>query len=487
MHLGADSRRRPIQPLASDFKLDGYPDECLERILRESLHVLESTGVKVLSPKAIVTLKEHGAEIDEPREIVRLDADLVMAAVKSAPRSFILGSRDGSCDLDLAAGLTYMTADGCGDKVIDWRSGEKRRSTKADLADITRLLDYLSSISFWWPIVSAGDCGETSQLHEIDAGWGNTCKHLQGMVQGEVVARYAVEMALVIAGSESSLRQRPVMSNLISTVSPLVVDRDAIEAALVFANAGVPVVACSAPAVGTTAPATIASAYVVGLAEVLASVTIMQLAVPGAPVIGYIVPQFADPRTGRVTSHRDLPSRILAVDLIHYLGLPALTAVDGAADARVPGSWEAAAHIAPWLMTAACSKSELAVGLGLIDTAMLWAAENLILDDHLYHFARHAFSRLSLDEESLALEVIRQVGPAGHFLAHSHTRRHVRDYDMRSITLIPDEGGGYRDATEVARERAAEILKHHQPEPLAEDTREGLAEILDAAEHEMRS
>ena len=100
--------------------------------------------------------------------------------------------------------------------------------------------DCLGSISFWWPTVSAGDCGETAQLHEIEAGWNNTSKHLMGMVQGETLARAAVEMATAVAGGAEELRRRPVMSDLIGTVSPLLHDKDGIEAGLVFAEAGDP-------------------------------------------------------------------------------------------------------------------------------------------------------------------------------------------------------------------------------------------------------
>ena len=87
------------------------------------------------------------------------------------------------------------------------------------------------------------------------------------MVQGEREARYAVEMATVVAGGAEQLRRRPPMSNLIGTVQPLVNDKDGIEAALVFAEAGVPVCFVTMPTYGTTAPATKAGAYVMGFAE----------------------------------------------------------------------------------------------------------------------------------------------------------------------------------------------------------------------------
>ena len=98
----------------------------------------------------------------------------------------------------------------------------------------------LPSIGFMWPTVSAQDMGLTSQLHEIDAAYNNTVKHFQGMVMGDEAARFAVEMATVVAGSREALRARPVCSNLICSVAPLAQDHAGLESALVMAEAGHP-------------------------------------------------------------------------------------------------------------------------------------------------------------------------------------------------------------------------------------------------------
>ena len=275
------------------------------------------------SPKALAILKKAGAGVDEGSDLVRLPRRLVEDALSLAPREFVLGARDPSCDLHLGSGFTYGTTDGCGVEVVDWRTGERRSSTKADLEAITRMQDCLGSISYWWPTVSAGDCGETAQLHEIEAGWNNTGKHLMGMVQGETLARAAVEMATAVAGGAGELRRRPVMSDLIGTVSPLLHDKDGIEAGLVFAEAGVPVCYVTMPNLGTTAPATKAGAFVVGAAEIVAAAVLHELAAPGAPVIGSIMQIYADPRTAlTLTSPLDDRCRFLATELLHSFGLP---------------------------------------------------------------------------------------------------------------------------------------------------------------------
>ena len=290
-------QRQPLAPLRSDFAVRFHDEAGLEPLHDATLRLLETTGMRFESPKALAILKKAGAKVDEGSDLVRLPRRLVEEALAPAPRRFTLGARDASCDLQLGSGFTYGTTDGCGVEVVDWHTGERRSSTKADLEAVTRMQDCLGSISYWWPTVSAGDCGETAQLHEIEAGWNNTSKHLMGMVQGETLARAAVEMATAVAGGAEELRRRPVMSDLIGTVSPLIHDRDGIEAGLVFAEAGVPVCYVTMPNLGTTAPATKAGAFVVGAAEIVAAAVLHELAAPGAPSSGSIMQIYADPRT----------------------------------------------------------------------------------------------------------------------------------------------------------------------------------------------
>ena len=114
------------------------------------------------------------------------------------------------------------------------------------------------------------------------------------------------------------------------------------------------------------------------------------------------------------------------------------------------------------------------------NTYQLFTPENLVLDDDLYHRARHLFLDIPVDEEELALDVIDAVGPGGHFLAQPHTRRHMRSAVLRAVSQeIAEDGQHYRDPVEVARERALDILEKYRPEPLAEGVRTELQRIVD--------
>lgn len=475
--------RPPITPLRGDFPVAFHSEASLAPLKEATLRVLERTGVRYQSPKALALLKKAGARVDGESDLVRLPRELVLECLALAPRRFVLGARDPACDLDLGSGWTYGTTDGCGVEVVDWHTGERRKSTKADLAAVTRMQDALSSISFWWPTVSAGDCGESAQLHELQTGFANTVKHLQGMVQGEAQARIAVEMARAVAGGAEELRRRPLMSDLIGTVSPLVNDKDGLEAGLVFAEAGVPVCYVTMPNLGTTAPATKAGAFALGAAEIVSAAVVHQLAAPGAPVWGSIMQIYADPRTAlTMTTPLDDRARFLPTELLHAFGLPVLGPFGGT-DAELPGTWQAGVETMLQLLQVVLDGCDTFTGIGLTDTYQLFTPENLILDDDLYHRARHAFLDIPMTEEDLALDVIDAVGPGGHFLAQPHTRRHMRDAVVRAVTQqIGDDGQHYRDAVDVARERALDLLEHHQPEPLPHDVAAELGRLVSTAD-----
>ena len=478
--------RPPIEPLRPAPTHAHHTPEQLDRLKQATLDILEHVGVQIQSLKALDLLAEHGVAVDRGTQIARFPQELVLTAMSGAPGRFALGARDAACDIAVGDGGTYCTTDGCGVEIVDFGSRERRASTKADVADISRLQDYLSSIAFWWPTLSAGDKGETAQLHELDAGWNNTVKHLQGMVNGEREARYAVEMATVIAGGAEELRRRPVLSNLLGTISPLVVDKDAIEAALVFAAAGVPVTFVTMPTLGTTAPATRAGAYAVGAAELVAASVVVQLAYPGAPLLHSIMQSTADPRSGGFISFPlDGRGRVLSTELAHHWGVPAESAACGT-DSAVPGTWQAGVEEALDLAQAAREGSDLMPSIGLLNVYTLFSPEHLILGDDIYQRARYSVLDIDFDDESFALEAVAEVGPGGHFLGHKHTRRHMRESCLPAITHQPGPDGAFRDPVDVAREKAEWLWREYRPQPLEEDKAAELTRILAAADAELR-
>lgn len=475
-----------LEPLRPAYKIQYLTDEQLDQLQDATLDILETVGVKFPSEKALALLDGHGAKVDKSTQIVKFPRELVFKAMKSVPRYFRMGARIPEYDLQLEDGVTYFTTDGCGVQVVDLDSQVERASRKSDVAMMARVSDYLPSIAFLWPMVSAQDYGRSSILHELDACWNNSVKHVQSeTIMGERECQYAVEMGTVIAGSREELRVRPPLSLVICTIAPLMQDHAGIEGALVMAEAGVPVGFLAMPTLGTTAPATHAGALAMADAEIISATVLMQLVAPGCPVFHSLMQAWADPRTGGYISYpRDARGRYGVVEMAHHWGMPSLGACYGT-DSVETGTWQSAAEPGMDALLAGLTGPEIVTGMGLARTYTRLYPEQVILDEDIYQRARAYLQRVEVSEETLALEAIRNVGPGGHFLSQKHTRKHMRTSLVRGVTHELDSSSKYRDPREVARERVRWILENHQPEPLEKAKQDELTRILAAAGREL--
>jgi trimethylamine--corrinoid protein Co-methyltransferase len=480
------NERPPIEPIRSDYRVQFLPDAQLDRFQEATLKILAEVGVKFPSQQALAVFADHGAEVDFETEIVKIPRELVAEAMASVPRYFKVGGRDPSCDFELQDSVTYFTTDGCGVETIDFETRQRRPSRKEDVGRMAHVCDYLSSIAFYWPMVSAQDFGKTAPLHELDASWNNTAKHVQSeTLMGATSARYAVEMATVIAGDAHELRQRPPLSLVLCTIAPLMQDKEGIEGAMVLARAGIPVGFLAMPNLGATGPATLPGSLALGDAEIISGAVLLQLVSPGCPVFHSIMHGYVDPRTGAYLPYPlGRKAGAAAVDLAHRWGMPSFAGAFGTESHR-PGTWRAASEVALDPMLVGLAGAEWVTGIGLNESFTLLYPEAIIFDDELYHRARYALMGLDLNEETLALDVIETVGPGGHFLAQRHTRKHMRHAMVRGLAHQLGSDGRYRDPQQVAREKVRWILENYEPQPLEEAKRAELSRILDAADREL--
>jgi trimethylamine--corrinoid protein Co-methyltransferase len=474
-----------LQPIVPAYHVRILGDTQLEQLQSATLEILEQVGVHCPSEKGLKIYAEHGAQVDFSSQVVKIPSNVVLEAMSHAPRFYTMGARNPSFDLKLDGKSLYCATDGCGVETIDFTTRQRRPSKKSDIADMARVCDALSAIGFFWPIVSAQDYPETAPLHELDASFNNTIKHIQSeTIMGEWTARYAIEMADVVAGSEQNRCQRPPLSLLVCSIAPLAQDRDGLESALMFAGAGLPVGFMSMANTGSTAPATLAGTLVTADAEIISALVLMQMAHPGACVFHSMMPGVMHPRTGDYLSSTLESSSFypLGTEIAHHWGVPTLAGVFGT-DAMVPG-WQSAAEAESSLLLCALTGAETGSGLGLVESCMLLYPEAVVVDADVYHRVRYEAAGLDTSPEALALDVIKDVGPSGHFLAHRHTRTHLRERQFSQLTGQPATGGGIRDPLEVAREKVEWILANHHPRPLEEAQKDELRKILKAADHE---
>jgi trimethylamine--corrinoid protein Co-methyltransferase len=473
----------PIEPLAPAYQIRILTDKKLDQFKSGTLQILEKTGFKCPSDRALKIYAEHGAQVDFETQIVKLPPDVIEKAISHAPRHYTMGGRTGAYDLDLYKPVTYEATDGTGTKTIDYATRELRSSIKDDVAKSARISDYLSSISFYWPMVSAQDHPIAPSLHELDASFNNTLKHVQTpTVVEEVTTRYAVEMARVVAGSEERMIETPPLSLLICTIAPLAMDAESMDAALVAAEAGIPVGFMAMPNTGSTAPATIAGTIVQGDAEILSAIVLIQMAYPGAPVYHSFMPGMTHPRTGAYYGHESYVYAI-GVELAHMWGVPTLAGTYGSGAQSL--GWESGLRGGTTSLLCALCGAETGSGMGLLRSSTLLVPEALVLDAEQYRGIQEDLEEMNTAPEYMALDVIDAVGSRGHFLRERHTREYFRKLRFSEVVRVPASEGEYRDPLDVALERTDWILENHHPEPLSDEQQKELTKIIKAAEKEL--
>ena len=170
--------RPAVQPLRSEVTFQYLDNKELDQLQAATLTILEEVGVKFPSEKALGVFADHGAQVDYDSQVVKVPPDLVRKALATVPRYFPVGGRSPECDFHLEQGVTYFTTDGCGVETVDLETRQQRPSCKTDVGMMAHVADYLSSIAFYWPMVSAQDCGHAAPLHELEASFTNTVKQV---------------------------------------------------------------------------------------------------------------------------------------------------------------------------------------------------------------------------------------------------------------------------------------------------------------------
>jgi len=478
-----------IEPIhiPNAMRIKVLSDADLDQLHQATLSILEETGVRFPSQKALTIFADAGANVDFPSQIVKIPPKLLMDALSKAPRSICLGSRgDESLDLFLDGSHTYCGTTGTGTFTMDPNSGQKRPSTKEDTAMMARVADYLPSIGFYWAMVAPQDKHHTlSPLHELEASFLNTEKHVMtASCVNQKTARAAVEMARTVAGSTEQMEARPPLSPIISPISPLNNDAEALEAALIFAEAKLAVCFATMPVMGSTGPASIAGTLVLANSEVLSAVCLIQIACPGAPVTYPPFTGVMNPYTGDcvVSTRNQYPFYAASVQLGRHYGLPVMSTFGGS-DLRRPARWETAKEDAVDAFYICATGPDMLPCMGMMETYTLLHPEKLVLDDDIIQSVRSMSRSIPIDTGTLNVAEIQSVGPGGHFLSTDYTLKNMRELWNPGIChQWQPEAGKFSDAVAAAQQKLQRILENHTPAPLDISSCQEFEHIIKTAE-----
>ena len=461
---------------AQRFKIqkpvDSLSDNDKRMIHEAGLEIMEKTGVRVHSKNARAVLKKAGAIVDDKSPDVKFPKDLVKSLLGKAPQKVVLAGRTKEFDLPLDGTHSYYTTDGCGVTVWDSVTGTRRRPVLEDIRRTAVIGDYLPYVSIYLPMVVASDLPE--KVHVVNGmkvSMENTQKHVFTESTTTVEEATAqVRMASEVVGGVEELRKRHYISAMLCTMSPLMLDATATDAAMVWAENHVPLHITGMAHAGISGPVTLAGDLVVNHAETLAVVCIMQAHSPGAPVIYGSVLTSMDPKTGSYMGGSPESTLLCggAVQMARYCKLPNMVGGLGSG-AKIPGI-QACIENTVSAMDCARIGGEVVNGFGVPDGSTLLSYEQYLLDHEIARWVITVFKGFEVNEETLAIDLIKKVGIGGSYLSQMHTLRHMKEilipmlWDSEPFDMWASKGR--KDPMIAAREKVDHILKTHKPVPL---------------------
>ncbi len=268
------------------FGLKIFSDRDLENIHLATLETLEKTGVFVQSDEAIEIFRNGGAIVDDQKQIVKIPPHIVEETIFYAPKKVVLAGRDPKKDIVLESNRVNFCPFGEGIMVNDPYTGENRKSTKQDIADVAKLVDALDQYDMLEFTVTPRDISpEVAYFHMYEATVHNTTKHIPQSPEDTESANILIDMAAAIVGGRDKLRERPIVSGCACPQSPLALSRGCCEGIMEYSKAGLPMNVLSMAMAGGSSPVTLAGTLVTHNAEVLAGLALCQLTRKGTPVI----------------------------------------------------------------------------------------------------------------------------------------------------------------------------------------------------------
>jgi trimethylamine--corrinoid protein Co-methyltransferase len=458
-------------------------DDQVERLHHASLEILDRTGVRLYEPEAVRLLEKKGLRVEDGNR-VRIPPALVEWALGVAPKQAVLCDRHGRRVMPLERhNVFYGPGSDC-PNVIDHRTGERRPGLLQDVVDATVICDALPNIDFMMSFTIPSDVpADLADRHQMRAMLMHTTKPILAVTMEFGGCIDVIKMAEAVAGGPDALRRNPLCGFYINVTSPLRHNREALQKLLFMAEKGLPTTYTPMVLRGISGPVTAAGAIALANAGELAGLVVAQLKREGAPVIltgG--VNDMLDMRT-TVDAYGDPTNRVMLVELAHRYGLP-IFGLTGCSDSKIPDE-QAAAEAAFAIILETLAGAQMAHDVGYLEGGMCNSIEQIVICDELIAYTKQFMKGLQIDETTLALDLIDEVGPDGDFMSTDHTLSHFRRdwypklFDRRNHDEWAAAGG--KTLRRRARERALDILDSHRPEPLPDDVQRQLDAIVQDA------
>ena len=446
----------------------------LDQIHRASMEILAEVGLKVPWMPARDRFSDKGAIVDDDAASVRIPESLVQWALDQAPKEFKLYGSDPEFQLQIGGAQESPVFAGLGTplSVVDLDTREVRKATKADMLEHIILVNACQNIHNTQMDVWPDDIPMTTIHAEAIWGWAHNSRKAFGMgCYGYLPTWDMMRMMALAVGGKTELKTRPRFLAICSVVSPLQMDQAQAEGMFICADYGQPLAISPEGIAGATAPVTLAGLLAQENAGILGHITLAQIYKPGTPVLYGTVSTVANMRDGTVALGAPETGLITAgsAQLARRYGLP-IRSVGGTTESK-RADFQAGFERMGTLLPAVLAGVNLITCAGTLSGSMLEDHAMLMLDDEICAAAVRMARGIEVSQETIALDLIKEIGYDGNYLAADNTVEHFRKElfipSLYSRETDEDwEKGGRKLAIDHAREKVRQVLENHQPRQL---------------------
>ena len=467
------------------MKLEIIEQESLDQILDAGYRVMEEVGMDIHNEKALELLKAAGAKVEGIRAYI--PREVTEQAIAKAPNVVNIYTREGDLAMELGGRNCYFGPGPTCPNFFDPQTGERRPAIKQDAADTAKVADALPNIDFVMSLCVIGDQTKTlADVHEIHAMMQNTVKPLTSWAFDAENLQSIIDMCAAAKGSLEALQEKPFLIIYSEPTTPLVHTKEALDKLMLLAENKIPAIYTPGMIMGGTAPTTIAGALSIGLADTLTGLVIAQQLSPGCP---FIAGAAGGPMDMKTMQHSyGAPEWMLlhgtSAEILHKLGLPAFHAA-GVSDSKVIDG-QACIEATMQIVCALGTGGNLIHDVGFADLGITGSIELLVIGDEIIGMARRLFQGVKVDEDQIAFDTVKKVGPGGNFLCEDHTAMHFRE------TWKPDlidrwgyatwEANGSTTITQRAQNKMRKILAAHEPVAMTAEAKKAIDDVLAKAE-----
>lgn len=462
------------------------------KIHQASLQILSEVGMVIYSKEVLELLNDAGAIVNFKKNIAKIPESLVKETLASVPPKILMWNRSKKPVFTLGEKRTYI-ANGFDVVFVPTSQQNKwRKITKSDVAAFAKIADFLKNIDIVAPQGMPQDVmPEAALIHSVDVAFNNTEKPLMFAPDTLNSTRAAFDMTRMVVG-ESDLSLHPMIICQVSPTSPLSWVKGAVEVLVETAKCKIPCNILPGGYAGVTAPLTLAGELTIGNAEFLSGVVISQLVRKGTPVIYGVGCIDFNMREGDAlyATPETAILKIAGIQLAKFYRILSSTmgfdADSLCLDAQ--SAWETCLTGLSPLNAGA----DLVIDLGAYGTSLISSNEKLVIDNEILEMLYRFLKGIEVSPETIAVDVIKKVGPKGNFLEEEHTLQHLRsdehweaEISNRCIYQTWLKRGS-PDIVENARKKVREILRVHQSEELDMSVQKEIKRIIKTFESQIQ-